>query len=264
MEPTIGFWKFVWMCLGEAWDATIGFLNWDIKTVVTGIILLGIGYFLFSLRRGKKTAQKRAREDFLLTFAPLGLFAIGLFGFNCLRSPYLIYHADHENARQLVGQADNRAGEAERKEHEAEQKLETQAPRLEGVMEQAVFGEKSDTHRGMAVLQVEVKNTGGSPSIAEEYASEIRCGESIHKARLDKVPDAAHLHKILASLRIPEGLLEIGPLYDHSGAIPSGDHIRGWLFLEILDVKTANDLAIPGCMWVVSFADIHGHRYEVK
>jgi hypothetical protein len=144
----------------------------------------------------------------------------------------------------------------------AETKLKTQQPKLEGVIEQTIYGEKSTTHTGMAFLEVEVKNTGGSPSIAEGYLSEIKCGETIHQARLDMVPDAPQLHRIFASLHLPKGPLEIGPLYRHSGAILPGDHIRGWLLLDIPDVKNAHDLAIPSCVWVVSFADIHGNRYE--
>jgi hypothetical protein len=95
MEP-ISFWAFTKLCLAKAAHSTVDFMDWNMKSIAIGAVVLAIGFLLFWWQRGRADAQHRAWEDFLWIFAPMVIVFACLLIFNIFRSPLLVYREKQE------------------------------------------------------------------------------------------------------------------------------------------------------------------------
>jgi hypothetical protein len=112
MQP-LRFWPFIWRCIDRAATDTKNFAGWDIKTVLIGIILAALGFFIFWRIKGLPETRAEISKYFLLIAAPATLFASGLMLFNLFRAPYLIYIAEYAKAQGRVENAEEGKASAE-------------------------------------------------------------------------------------------------------------------------------------------------------
>jgi hypothetical protein len=274
MGPSVGFWGFVWMCLGAAKDATLARLKWDAQAVITGAILLLVGYLLFRWRRGKKVAKDRAWEEFLWGIAPLAIFAICLFVFNCFRSPHLVYQAEHEKAQQLIQQADTHAKQAEHDKEtlseELRQEKDKSQPKFEIVTAVTVFGEGNLQENGRkkyfsnAYLQVGVLNHG-APSVIKDWKEFVRLTNGTVLEGHLLIGDEKHIHM---STNGPRGRTEL-PIYPSLVStwsvtpIPTGGRGVGSVIF-IFPLGTKAQVEGPGGAIILKLWDIGGKEYVAE
>jgi hypothetical protein len=179
MQPMFGFWKFIWVCINAACDATIANLKLDPTKMIIGLIGLGLGFLLFWWKRGRQGAQNKVIEDFLWISLPLLIIVMSVFIFNLFRSPYLIYRAEHEKARQLIQGAETRAQSAELA---LEQERDRNSPNFELSWTSSVIGDGTmvkdgeKTYYTESYLQVGVLNHG-APSVIKDWKGLIRLAD---------------------------------------------------------------------------------------
>ncbi len=140
--------------------------------------------------------------------------------------------------------------------------------KLEGEIEQTLTFSANGI--GNALIQIEIRNSGGSPTIAEKWLMSVKePSGQVHKG----VPFTilGGLKALKASgpaAQSPEQIasaLAIGTIMDNAAKpVPEGGAVRGWLPVEFLDTRDGNDLVKPGFEWTVSFTDVSGKRYETK
>jgi hypothetical protein len=116
----------------------------------------------------------------------------------------------------------------------------------------------------IAFVEMDVRNIGGAPTIADNYVVKILCPGGLNaNGSLEEFPSKDFLQQIAMSGNYPLNLFEAGSMYiNTSRPIGAGSHAIGWLFAKFPGLETNKQLTMSGCSWTVSFQDIHGKRYE--
>jgi hypothetical protein len=255
MQPSIGFWTFSRMCLEAATEATQEHVKWDRETVITGAILLFLGYVLIRLRRGKEDASKRVGEEFLWGIGPLVIVAIGLFIFNCIRSPYLVYRGIESRTNQIEQEKNNLASELEKEKDKSRPKFEVTTGTAIIASPVFFYTVAVKTSATLMIIPVFVFNHG-APSVIRDIRVFVRFKDGRETRGQLYLPNNKEL-----ILRGPEGPVSFprssSIIFKTSTPIPSGGQADGFasfqfpgdlmkdmrenaesINLEVLDVNT--------------------------
>ena len=125
MEPTepLSFWSFIFRSLDTAAADTANFFGWNVKTVVTAVGLLGLGFFLLLKIMGVSETREELSRFVIVSAAPLFLFCSGLFLYNVFRAPYFIYIAEYSRTQQRANDAEAASRAAQGARQNAEERI---------------------------------------------------------------------------------------------------------------------------------------------
>src|ERR1700723_266156 len=112
MQP-LSFWAFFWRCLDRTTTDSAHFFGWDLKSALTGISLLVLGFLLHWRIRGLSETKQEASKFLIITVAPLILFLAGLLLYNAFRAPYLVYRQEFAQFHDQLDKSEGRAQAAE-------------------------------------------------------------------------------------------------------------------------------------------------------
>lgn len=266
-QPSVGFWSFIRMCIAAAYGATRDMFHADIQTVVVAITLLIVGYALFFLYRGRKEAANQAREDWLLTIAPLFLVGLVVFFFNLLRSPHLVYKDEHELARIALGRAAGVESQKNTQIANLQSQLDALAsPSLHGGITAFIIG--SDTsHVGSCVVTVlaTISNTG-APSIATGFHLDLTLADGTAIATLPRLPPRK-MATLYGGVGDKQSIVLYKEDYLVSKAIDQpiarGGAAPGFLMAEVEDCDKGR-VDSAGTKVQLRFYDVNGKEYVAE
>ncbi|MEK7281221.1 MAG: hypothetical protein AAB037_02565, partial [Chloroflexota bacterium] len=81
---------------------TAHFFGWDMKTALTSVGLVALGFFLLWKTQALSVTKEEISKFFIITAAPVFIFVTCLFSYNLIRAPYLIYIEEFSRAQQGV------------------------------------------------------------------------------------------------------------------------------------------------------------------
>jgi hypothetical protein len=110
----LNFWTFVWRCVDQAASDTIHFFGWDVKTVLTTVVLVGLGFVLYWRVKGSSETTEEIFKYVVITAVPPLLFAAGLFLYSAFRAPYFVYLAEYKKVQEHVETAEARIKDLEK------------------------------------------------------------------------------------------------------------------------------------------------------
>jgi hypothetical protein len=253
------------MCFKAAGDATLARLKWDPEAVITGAVLLLIGYFLFRWRRGKSHAQDRASEEFLWGIGPLVIFAIGLFIFNCIRLPYLVYRAEHEKAEQLVRQADTRADLAEQEKKSLAAQLEKTKPQLQPKIDSALVGPAGDKENAIVGIIGKIENLG-APGTVEEFWIDLKFDDGrVLKGEIAGGPENTQPWYFGKNVQGQKMYMRGSEYFTNkrSEIIPTYGHLDGFLMALVRDV-TKEEILTKKATIIFTCRDVTGTKHSTE
>jgi hypothetical protein len=108
----VEFWAWTLRTCGRAAADTAAWFNVDLRTLITGSVLLALGLFLFFKVRGLEQVQQQIANSWLLVGFPTVLFVAALMVWHLFRAPYLIYEEEYAKASAAVAAADNEKAKA--------------------------------------------------------------------------------------------------------------------------------------------------------
>lgn len=88
--PRVNFWPFVFRSIGQAIADAASWFGWDVKTVLTAVVVLALGLGLVWKVKGVGALQDELSNVVLLTIAPGVLFLAGLLSGE--RVPSALFH----------------------------------------------------------------------------------------------------------------------------------------------------------------------------
>ena len=267
MQP-IGFWAFVWLCIGKAAKSTRTLLEWNVKTCVLGACTLILGFFLYWWKFGKSGAQIRAWDDVVWIIAPMIILAIGIFIFNLLRSPVLVYRAEQEKVEEVK----TKARELDNALLSLADKLRIEQDRNRPIFEvtcgTSIMGNdtltdgKTTEYHTHVFLPVTVLNHG-APSIIRNlrFTATLKDGrafEGFHfiptqKELVFNMPDG-HLAFLTTDSLISRGTVT---------PIPTGGQADGFIYYEF-PAGLLNDFHDPETIFSLEVKDIASNIYILK
>lgn len=109
-------------CFERAAADTRDFFGWDLKTILTAVVLVGLGFVLLWRVRGSTETKEEVVKWIILTLFPFVIFVAGLMLFNLARSPYFIVVDEHARAEAAIADASKKTDAAEREKRDAEEK----------------------------------------------------------------------------------------------------------------------------------------------
>jgi len=140
---------------------------------------------------------------------------------------------------------------------------------LVGVIDQVITATVSDAGMDnvtVALVELEIKNIGETPTIVGGYRTDIFCpNEGIQTTGQNwKFLSDDRLQKITTSAHLGYSFFDAGPIYMHTSDHPitPGSHSRGWLYVGLPMVSNNYLLTHVGCTWTIGFSDVHDKRYE--
>jgi hypothetical protein len=158
----IRFWSFTTVCMQRAFGVTVGYLDWDLKTLIVGALCLVTGYLLYYGQKGFISTQERTTEDLLLIIVPVCSLGVVTFLVNVVRSPFLVYKAD-------IAEADEQVRSAQEKESAIRAELEEKfKPKFVMSVQQAVICYSPDRNHTLDIPYMEILNKG-QDSVAISY-----------------------------------------------------------------------------------------------
>jgi hypothetical protein len=167
------------MCIRAAYETTLANLKLELTNVIVGAIALTLGYLLFRFKRGKKHANKKAIDDGLWIFAPLGIVVVCVFAFNIVRSPHLVYRVEHDKAQELINKAEARANAAEQEKQRLAAELERTKPDLRPEIYNLGSGPAGKGGKDVLVLVLgTIRNLGASGSV-DKFWLDLRVGDRL-------------------------------------------------------------------------------------
>jgi hypothetical protein len=194
-------WDFIsfWVdCVLSGW--TTGKI---VFTVVEVVLLLSWLYYTFKKRDLKPFEEKLKERSKYLFFAAFGFSTIFL-------APFLKYQSE-KISKEI-----------------AEKSLQDKSPKLECFVHRTFVGD--DGANSLIFLDVSIDNSGGTPSVAEEYRlSVILPNRAVTNANVINIPDEYKLNFLwkekpwLLDLKRPQLISE-----KTSKPIQNSDHPRGW------------------------------------
>lgn len=265
MQPSVGFWAFVRMCFKAAENATLARLKWDLETVITGTVLLFIGYLLYRWRRGKSSAQDRASEEFLWGIGPLVIFAITLFVFNCIRAPYLVYQAEHEKAEQLVRQADSRADLAEQEKKLLAAQLEKTKPNLHPKIDTIMVAPAGDKANAVIGVLGKIENSG-APGTVEDWWLDLKFDDGrMIKGEIAASPEKKQRVNFWKNEQGQTAYMWGSEYWTNkqTEVIPTYGHLDGFLMALVRNVTMQEIRAKKGTI-VLTCSDVTGAKHSTE
>ena len=141
---------------GLSWRESFGeqrptrphFFGWDVKSVVTTIVLLAAGLGLYAAVRGATAAKSEIFDGLLLTATPTLFFFTALLLVNYIRAPYLMYLEEHKSAAALVSVAEAARTAAEADRNAAQGLADKEIERLRAALEAARKAPSSRSGKG--------------------------------------------------------------------------------------------------------------------
>jgi hypothetical protein len=132
MQP-LKFWSFLVRCLARAAVESTDFFELKMKTAITGIVLVVLGFGLLFLVRGREETREELSKYIILVPVPAILFLAGLFLYNAFRAPYLIYVEEYGKAQTGIAEANRARAIAEDALLVAGTKLATQQQEIDNL-----------------------------------------------------------------------------------------------------------------------------------
>jgi hypothetical protein len=102
-------------CLGRAAVESADFFDLKFRAAIITIVLVALGFLLLWRVRGTAETKEEFYKYFILVAAPTVLFLAGLFIYNVLRAPYLLYVDEYSKAQAKVTLANAAKTEAQGK-----------------------------------------------------------------------------------------------------------------------------------------------------
>jgi hypothetical protein len=233
--------------------------------MIIGAISLILGYLFFSQRRGNKSAQDRAWEDFLLIFAPAGVIAVSILLFNCIRSPYLVYREEHEKAQQLVQQADTRAGLAEQEKKNLAAQLEKSKPNLQPKVDITFVAPAGDRTNAIIGVLGKIENLG-APGTVEDLWLDLRFDDGrMINGELAASPENKQRVYLGKNVQGKKAFLSGSEYWANkrSEIIPTYGHVDGFLMALVRNI-TMQEILTKKRVIVLTCSDITGAKHSTE
>jgi hypothetical protein len=270
MQPVAGFWAFIWLCIKAAEETTRAFFGLNMKTVVSGVLVLIVGFLFFRYRRGHEAAKTKVEDYFIFSLAPLGGFVALLFVYNLIRSPYLVYTAEFAKAKQSLANVQQHANALEQEKATLVSELAIEKDKSQPKFELGwgtsilgndvvVRGNHKERHTHI-FLPVTVLNHG-APSIIKglRVTAKLKDGQELEGSAfipsqpefVFHMPDESLKFSTSASLAVR----------GTANPIPTGGQVDGYVFYEF-PPDILKELGDPATLFILQVTDIAGNTYQ--
>lgn len=184
----VPIWSFVWQCIDRAATETKNFWGFDLKTIVTFVVLLVFGFLLQWRVRGAVETKDDAAKWAITIAVPFVIFAAFLVMINLARAPYLVLN-------DVVSQMNAQVANADRARIDANGERDT-ALRDKGIAEDKIKtleGQRKEQHPDNHTKSAEKKSISSNETVIDQLATFVQEGSDIQGRFLAKDDAAAEL-----------------------------------------------------------------------
>jgi len=210
--------------------------------------------------RGRKDAKIRASEDFYLILAPSIVLAVGLFLFNCVRSPLLVYRAEQEKVRQANARWKDVDDEKKAISAELERERDKSQPKLVGEINFYGVGTVPEFGSKTGIVVSATISNLGAPTIAKVWTLLVILPDGRQMTPLrEMIPKTI----VFYTHRGPRRFYQQDALYNKTlTPIPTGGAESGILLFVAPAGTTTQDIFQPGTKIVLGFYDVANKPYS--